>query len=146
MSEARGRALSLAADAGDLVEAVVRFCRLLRAWGVQLPASASQCALEALREIDVTRREDFRNALRIAIVQRPEDFPLFTYLFNAYWRHDDWRKRGLRTRISRTGRWTATSSAGTWRTRTRACARGASSRSAGRSVPVATWRPETSRS
>jgi uncharacterized protein with von Willebrand factor type A (vWA) domain len=94
MSAAQGRNLSLAAESSDLVEAVVRFCRLLRTWGVHLTASASQSALEALREIDVTRREDFRSALRIAIVQRPEDFPLFTYLFNAYWRHDEWRRHG----------------------------------------------------
>lgn len=94
MSDVTPRSLSLAADGQDLTEAVVRFCRMLRNWGVKLPALASETALRALCQIDVTRRNDFRSALRIAMLQRPEDFALFTYLFNVYWRSDERRHEG----------------------------------------------------
>lgn len=74
-----------ATDAADLVDAVVRFCRLLKMWGARMPPDASHGALLALREIDLSNREDFRSTLRITIVHRPEDFSLFDHLFNAFW-------------------------------------------------------------
>jgi uncharacterized protein with von Willebrand factor type A (vWA) domain len=74
-----------AAAHGNLVVSVVRFCRLLRQWGVPVAAGASQTAIEALREIGLARREDFRHALALTLVRRPEDMPLFLYLFNAFW-------------------------------------------------------------
>ncbi|MGD9765711.1 MAG: VWA domain-containing protein [Candidatus Binatia bacterium] len=79
------RHLDMAARDTNLVRAVVRFCRLLRVWGVRLPAGAAHAALDALREIEITNRQDFRTALRIALIHRPEDFPLYTYLFNTFW-------------------------------------------------------------
>lgn len=84
----RPQSVTLAAESSDLVDAVVRFCRLLRSWGVHLPASASSVALKALQEIDLGQRRDFRSALRVAVIQRPEDFELFDYLFNVYWKLD----------------------------------------------------------
>ncbi len=75
----------VAVPEGSLVNAVVRFCRLLRAWGIPVAAGASHTAIEALREIDLSRREDFRHALALCLLRRPEDMPLFVYLFNAYW-------------------------------------------------------------
>jgi hypothetical protein len=81
----RPREPMVAVPEGSLVVSVVRFCRLLRSWGVPVAAGASQTAVEALREIDLARREDFRTALALTLVRRPEDYPLFTYLFNAYW-------------------------------------------------------------
>jgi len=80
-----GRAPHHATSDGSLVVSVVRFCRLLRQWGVPVAASASQTAVEAMREIDLSRREDFRHALALTLVRRPEDMPLFIYLFNAFW-------------------------------------------------------------
>src|SRR5262245_15005938 len=74
-----------AAAHGNLLVSVVRFCRLLRQWGVPVAAGASQAAIEALREISLARREDFRHALALTLVHRPEDMPLFLYLFNAFW-------------------------------------------------------------
>ena len=74
-----------ATDATDLVDAVVRFCRLLKLWGTRSHPDASQAALVAMREIDLSNREDFRNTLRMTIVHRPEDFPLYDHLFNAFW-------------------------------------------------------------
>lgn len=74
-----------AQEAADLVEAVVRFCRFLKMWGARIHPDASHGALMALREIDIANREDFRTALRMTIVHCPEEFPLFDYLFNAFW-------------------------------------------------------------
>ncbi len=74
-----------AAEARDLVDAVVRFCRFLKLWGTRIHPDASQAALLALREIDLGNRQDFRTALRMAIIHRPEDFPLYDHLFNAFW-------------------------------------------------------------
>jgi uncharacterized protein len=70
---------------GTLVNSVVAFCRLLRERGVKIHADASQTATRALAEIDVTNQQDFRNALMVSILQRPEDRPLFIYYFNAFW-------------------------------------------------------------
>lgn len=86
MSEPRAKSLPLAAEETDLVRAVVRFARLLRLWGARTPTGGARVALRALRQVDVTRREDFRCALRVALVNRPEDLALFDYLFNSYWR------------------------------------------------------------
>ena len=77
--------MNRAAEASDLVDAVVRFCRFLKLWGARIHSDASQAALLALREIDLGNRQDFRTALRMAIVHRPEDFPLYHHLFNAFW-------------------------------------------------------------
>lgn len=70
---------------GNLAASAARFCRLLRLWGLRLPAGCAQIGLEALSAIDITHRYDFRSALRIALLTRPEDFQLFDYLFNAFW-------------------------------------------------------------
>jgi uncharacterized protein with von Willebrand factor type A (vWA) domain len=72
-------------NAADLEGAVIRFCRLLRDARIELSADAAQTALRALAEVAITRREDFRNALLISLLSRPEDRPLFMYLFNAFW-------------------------------------------------------------
>lgn len=69
----------------NLVNAVIAFCRLLRERGVKLHADASQTAMYALAEIDISKQQDFRNVLLVALLQRPEDRPLFMYLFNAFW-------------------------------------------------------------
>ena len=71
--------------ARDMATSVVAFCRLLRKKGVKLQADASQTAMSVLPEIDITKRLDFRNVLLVALLQRPEDRPLFIYLFNAFW-------------------------------------------------------------
>ena len=84
-------------DAADLVTAMVRFCRLLRKWGIKLPADASQIALRALAEIDISSVDNCRNALMIALLQRPEDRPLFMYLFNVFWKVASRGRRGAAT-------------------------------------------------
>jgi uncharacterized protein with von Willebrand factor type A (vWA) domain len=74
-----------AINAAGIESAVIRFCRLLRDAKIKLPADAAQTALRALAEVVITRREDFRNALLISLLSRPEDRALFMYLFNAFW-------------------------------------------------------------
>ncbi|HTY54845.1 MAG TPA: VWA domain-containing protein [Candidatus Binataceae bacterium] len=74
-----------ASETADLVTAMVRFCRLLRERGIKLASDASQIALRAWAEIDISQLDDCRNALMIALLQRPEDRPAFIYLFNAFW-------------------------------------------------------------
>ena len=76
---------SPAASSADLVDAVVRFCRDLGSVGVRVHADASQAALLALREIPLVNRSDFRTALRLSVVKRAEDLPLFDHLFNLFW-------------------------------------------------------------
>ncbi len=65
--------------------AVVRFCRILRQYNIKLAADCAQTALRALDEIDISNRQDFRNALLISLLSRPEDRALFVYLFNLFW-------------------------------------------------------------
>ena len=97
------RSVTLASRDGDLAVSVVRFCRLLRAWGVPLHGSGAQTALLTLREMDFRQRADIRTALQVALIHRPEDFALFTYLFNAFFRvgksrHDAPANEGLSNR------------------------------------------------
>jgi uncharacterized protein with von Willebrand factor type A (vWA) domain len=74
-----------AIEARDLVDEVVRFCRFLRTSGIRIHSDASQAALAAVGAIDITRRDDFRTALRMAVIHRPEDFVRYAYCFHAFW-------------------------------------------------------------
>ena len=47
-------------------------------------------ALEALRWIDISRREDVRAALASLLVQAPDERDLFDQAFNLFWRDPDW--------------------------------------------------------
>ena len=89
MREIRHRGMSIAIPRGSLVTAVVEFCRLLNESGIAIVPGASQHALPALREINITRRAEFRAALRISLLKKPEDIPLFNFLFATYWRADN---------------------------------------------------------
>lgn len=84
----RTRSITLAPRDGSLTVSVVRFCRMLRSFGVKLHAGSALTALHVLREIEIGNRTDVRTALQLALVQRPEDLPLFHYLFNAFFRLD----------------------------------------------------------
>lgn len=88
MKTQRPPRIATAARRGSLVITVLQFCRLLRHCGLRLSGDGAQVALAALAEIDITRRLDFRTALQVALLKRPEDIQYFNYLFNAYWRLD----------------------------------------------------------
>ena len=47
-------------------------------------------ALEALRWIDISRRDDVRAALAALLVQAPDERDLFDQAFNLFWRDPDW--------------------------------------------------------
>ena len=85
-----GRApwVSIATPRGSLVTTTVEFCRLLKRRGLTVSPGASQVAVRALGEVDITRRAEFRAALGITLLTRPEDIPLFNFLFEDFWRTD----------------------------------------------------------
>jgi len=74
-----------AISGAGLALGVIRFCRMLRQYNIKLAADCAQTALRALDEIDISNRQDFRNALLISLLSRPEDRALFIYLFNLFW-------------------------------------------------------------
>ena len=85
-----GRApwVSIATPRGSLVTTLVEFCRLLKRRGITVSPGASQVAVRALGEVDITRRSEFRAALGITLLTKPEDIPLFNFLFEDFWRTD----------------------------------------------------------
>lgn len=85
---ARAPGVSIATPRGSLVTTAVEFCRLLKRRGIAVSPGASQFAVSALGEVDITRRAEFRAALRITLLTKPEDIPLFNYLFEDFWRMD----------------------------------------------------------
>jgi uncharacterized protein with von Willebrand factor type A (vWA) domain len=74
-----------ATSGGSLVTNIVEFCRLLHRFGIAVPPDSSLVALQAVGEIDLTKRLQFRTSLRLCLLKRPEDIPLFTQLFDSYW-------------------------------------------------------------
>jgi len=77
--------VSFASARGSLVTTTVEFCRLLKHKGIAVSPGASQFAVRALGEVDITRRAEFRTALRITLLTKSEDIPLFNYLFEDFW-------------------------------------------------------------
>lgn len=69
----------------ELSANLVRFCRLLRAHGVGVGAGEQQDALKALARIDLSRREQFRLALRATLSKTPREQQIFDRLFLPYW-------------------------------------------------------------
>jgi uncharacterized protein with von Willebrand factor type A (vWA) domain len=69
----------------DLLGAVVRFCRLLRARGFAVTAAESRDALRAVEAVDVGDRDDVHRALRTVLPTRPEELPVFDAVFDAFW-------------------------------------------------------------
>ena len=70
---------------GHLLENLTRFARLLRSAGLPVPAGATIAAARALEHVDIGRRQDFRLALRTALVSRAEDLPVFDHAFRLFW-------------------------------------------------------------
>ncbi len=79
---------AIATPRGSLATTTVEFCRLLKQRGLGVSPGASQVAVRALGEVDITRRNEFRAALSITLLTNPEDIPLFNYLFEDFWRTD----------------------------------------------------------
>lgn len=70
---------------GHLLRHLLAFGYLLREMGVPISPGQMVDLVGALDHIPVTRREDFRAALRCMLVLRQEDLPLFDMAFEFYW-------------------------------------------------------------
>src|SRR5712692_2979056 len=80
-------------DSGNLLHNLVLFGRILRHSGFRVtPAQISDVA-QSLTLIDVTRREDFRDAARCVFVHRRDDLAKFDYAFDLFWQRRDFEHR-----------------------------------------------------
>jgi hypothetical protein len=86
---------------GALAANVVHFARLLRRAGLPVGPGESVLAVQAAAAVDVTRRDDFRGALRAVLVKRREHIGLFDEAFGAFWRDPAARSLGLDGLVSR---------------------------------------------
>jgi uncharacterized protein with von Willebrand factor type A (vWA) domain len=68
-----------------LLRNIVLFARLLRALGIEVTPPQILDFVESLGHIDISRREDFRNAGRTLLVSRPEQLLLYDRAFDLFW-------------------------------------------------------------
>lgn len=76
-----------------MIDAVVRFARLLRRAGLPVGPDRVLDALRALPAIDIGRREDVYWTLAALFVVRREHFDIFDAAFRAFWRAPDTAER-----------------------------------------------------
>jgi uncharacterized protein len=69
---------------------VVHFVRLLRGAGLGMSPAQAVDALEALRWIDIERRDDVRATLATLLVHAPDEREIFDQAFDLFWRDPDW--------------------------------------------------------
>lgn len=69
---------------------VVHFVRVLRAAGLPMSPAHAVDALDALRWIDIGRRDDVRAALAALLVSATDERELFDAAFDLFWRDPDW--------------------------------------------------------
>lgn len=75
-----------ATSSGNLLVHLLAFGYLLREMGVPVSPGQMVDVAAAIGPLPVTRREDFKAALRCMLVLRHEDLPLFDTAFEFYWR------------------------------------------------------------
>jgi uncharacterized protein with von Willebrand factor type A (vWA) domain len=73
-----------------LAHNVAHFVRLLRSASLAMSPAHSDDAPEALRWIDITRRNDVRTAFAALLVHAPDERELFHQAFDLFWRDPDW--------------------------------------------------------
>jgi len=73
---------------GSLAANLIRFGRVLKNADIDVTSGRLIDAARGLALLDVTRRDDFRIALRANLVSRVEDYPLFDLLFDLFWRSE----------------------------------------------------------
>ena len=83
------------ARAGKLADNVVGFGRMLRRAGLAVDSARISLAQQALRLIDIGRREDVRLALETVFVSKEQDRQVFLDLFEAYFKNPDVAKQLL---------------------------------------------------
>jgi uncharacterized protein len=69
---------------------VVHFVRLLRGAGLGMSPAHSVDALDALRFIDIDRRDDVRATLACLLVHASDERDIFDAAFELFWRDPDW--------------------------------------------------------
>ncbi|HTH58908.1 MAG TPA: VWA domain-containing protein [Paraburkholderia sp.] len=69
---------------------VVHFVRVLRGAGLPMSSAQAVDALDALRWIDLARRDDVRAALAALLTSAPDERALFDAAFDVFWRDPDW--------------------------------------------------------
>jgi uncharacterized protein with von Willebrand factor type A (vWA) domain len=69
---------------------VVHFVRLLRGAGLAMSPAQAVDALEALRWIDIERRDDVHATLAALLVHSPDEREIFDQAFDLFWRDPDW--------------------------------------------------------
>lgn len=62
------------------------FARLLRRAGVKTTTGQAMDFVRAIEHIDISQREEFREAARACLITHKEDIPVFDQLFDAFWR------------------------------------------------------------
>ena len=73
-----------------LARNVVHFVRLLRGAGLGMSPAQSVDVIEALRWIDIERRDDVRATLAALLVHAPDEREIFDQAFALFWRDPDW--------------------------------------------------------
>ena len=71
---------------------MVLFARLLRAGGLDVTPQQMTLWVRALERIDLTRRQDTKNATRTALVSRVSDLEWFDLAFDLFWQARDPRQ------------------------------------------------------
>jgi uncharacterized protein with von Willebrand factor type A (vWA) domain len=70
----------------NFVQRALAFARLLRRAGVKTTTGQAMDFVRAIEHIDISRREEFREAARACLVTHKDDLPVFDRLFDLYWR------------------------------------------------------------
>lgn len=81
-----------------MLKNLLRFGRLLRAAGLEVPPGRIRDVVTALDHVDITRRGDVRFALRTLLVRRAEDLALFDTAFELFWRAGGRAQSGVKVR------------------------------------------------
>jgi uncharacterized protein with von Willebrand factor type A (vWA) domain len=77
--------------AAEVIEQkLLEFCRLLRAYGIQVTAGRIIDIFRALQAVDVFQRDVFFTALEANVVSRVDDRELFRQLFLQFWSGPTW--------------------------------------------------------
>ena len=72
-----------------LENAIIVFGRFLRQAGCVVGSEEIMNAVAASSHIEIAKREDFRQALRVTLISNNKHLSLFNHLFDIYWRNPD---------------------------------------------------------
>lgn len=73
--------------AGRLPENITYFCRALRRAGVPVGTSQLMSAVQAVKAVGFTKRDDFYVTLQACLINRPEHLKVFDQVFKLFWRN-----------------------------------------------------------